>query len=212
MARQGRSGGTTLPPDALPSTLPPDIEADADADPEASARGICLRLLAMRDHTRAELADALARRGVPADAAARVLDRYAELGLVDDAAFAATFTRSRHAERGLSGREIARQLRAKGVDDTVVEQAVATIDSGAEEQAARALADRKLRSMSRLSEELKLRRLVAMLARKGYASGLAFSVCREAIRDDSADRASSGSARSAGFSGLDDLHHPDLDS
>jgi regulatory protein len=203
MARQGRSGGTTLPPDALNPELPPDIEADADADPESSARGICLRLLAMRDHTRGELAVALARRGVPEAAASKVLDRYTEVGLVDDEAFAATFTRSRQAERGLSGREIARQLRAKGVADSVVEQAVAAIDSDAEQKAARELADRKLRSMSRLADEVKLRRLVAMLARKGYASGMAFGVCRDAIRDEA--------ARSPGVSGASGSGAPDLD-
>lgn len=203
MARQGRSGGTTLPSDALNPELPPDIEADADADPESSARGICLRLLAMRDHTRAELATALARRGVPEAAASKVLDRYTEVGLVDDEAFAATFTRSRQAERGLSGREIARQLRAKGVADSVVEQAVAAIDADAEQKAARELADRKLRSMSRLADEVKLRRLVAMLARKGYASSLAFGVCRDAIRDEA--------ARSSGMSGASGSGAPDLD-
>jgi regulatory protein len=165
----------------------------------------------MRDHTRAELADALARRGVPDAAASTVLDRYTKLGLVDDAAFAAAFTRSRQSERGLSGREIARQLRAKGVADSIVEQAVAAVDSATEEQAARALADRKLRSMSRLSDEVKLRRLVSMLARKGYAPSLAFGVCRDAIRDGAAGVDGSSGASDSGPSELDAFDSPDLD-
>jgi regulatory protein len=183
MARQTRSGGTTLPPDPTLTHLPADIADDRDADPESGARGICLKLLAVRAHSRSELAAALAARGIVPEVAAKVLDRYTEVGLVDDAAFAALYSESRQSERGLAAREISRQLRDKGVDDTIVREAVERIDPEMERQAAYALVRRKLRSMSRLQDEVKLRRLVGMLARKGYSSSLAYPVCRDAIRD-----------------------------
>jgi len=91
------------------------------------------------------------------------------------------FVQAKHAERGLSGRELARQLRAKGVNQDTIEDALAGLGEEAERAAARRLAERKLRSMSGLATEVQLRRLAGMLARKGYPPGVAFQVVREVI-------------------------------
>jgi regulatory protein len=149
-------------------------------DPESVARTIALRLLDHQPRTRAELAQALARRGVPADAAAAVLDRFTEVGLIDDAAFAAAWVDSRHAGRGLGRRALSAELRRRGVDNEIVRDAVETVSADDEEAAARTLVERRLRSMSSLSPETRLRRLVGMLARKGFSQGLAHKVVREA--------------------------------
>jgi regulatory protein len=184
MAQSSRAGGDSVAP---PAELPDDIAADPDADPESVARTICLRLLTVRSRTRSELAEALRSRGVPDEAAAKVLRRFADVGLIDDAAFAALFVTSRLSERGLSGREIARQLRSKGVDEAVVSGAVAGIDTETELDTARRLVQRKLRTMSALEPAVQTRRLVALLARKGYSSGLAFQVVREAVKAADSD-------------------------
>ena len=79
--------------------------SDADeADPEAVARLICLRMLTAAPRTRAQLASALRRRGVPEAAAEAVLGRFTEVKLIDDATFASAWVESRHHGRGLSGR------------------------------------------------------------------------------------------------------------
>src|SRR6266571_7802107 len=52
--------------------------------PHVMARGLCLQLLSVAPRTRAELATALDRRGVPENVAAEVLGRFAEVGLIDD--------------------------------------------------------------------------------------------------------------------------------
>src|SRR5690348_2024532 len=54
----------------------------ATAEPASLAREICLRLLTMAPRTRAQLADALARRGVPDEVADEVLGRFTEIGLI----------------------------------------------------------------------------------------------------------------------------------
>ncbi|MCW2490902.1 MAG: hypothetical protein JWN47_266 [Frankiales bacterium] len=195
MARRSMGGGAeTAPPPTplvrpLPSgeRLPEDIASDPDADPESVARTICLRLLTVRDRTRAELADALAAKQVPTEVASRVLGRLGDVGLIDDCAFAATFAQTRQSERGLSAREITRQLRNKGVAVEVAAQAVAGIDQEAERRTARDLVERKLRGMTRLDGPTKTRRLVALLARKGYSPGIAYSIVREVIGADTAD-------------------------
>jgi regulatory protein len=180
VARRGSAGGGG---DAPTAELPDDIANDPDVDPESAARTICLRLLTVRSRTRSELADALRARDVPDVAAERVLQRFAEVGLIDDAAFAATFASSRLTERGLARREIARQLRSKGVVEDDVSAAVAGIDADTERETAQRLAERKFRSMSHLEPVVATRRLVGMLSRKGYSPGLAFEVAREVVKD-----------------------------
>ncbi|HJQ01534.1 MAG TPA: regulatory protein RecX [Jatrophihabitans sp.] len=168
------SGGTHLEP-------PDHLLADPDADPESVARTICLRLLTARARTRAELAEALDGRGIPRDTADRVLDRLIDVGLVDDRAFAEQFVVARHQDRGLACRELARQLRDKGVEDSVIADAVSGLDSEQEIETGRRLVERKLRSMARLEPAVQTRRLVGMLARKGYSPGLAFQIVRDFV-------------------------------
>jgi regulatory protein len=161
-----------------------------DIDPAARAREICLRLLTDRARTRQELAQALHRKGIPDDVAGSVLERFDEVGLIDDAAFAGQWVRSRHAHRGLARRAIAVELRRKGVADEVAGEALAEVDGESEERRARQLVDRKLRSLTIASTEQRAaagRRLVGMLARKGYGAGVAYRVVREALAELGAD-------------------------
>jgi regulatory protein len=165
-------------------------ELDPDADPVAVARDVCLRLLTDRARTRQELAQALRRKGVPDDAAHTVLERFDEVGLIDDAAFAGQWVRSRHTHRGLARRAIAMELRRKGVSDEDAGEALAEVDTESEERRARELVDRKLRSLAIGTAEQRAvagRRLVGMLARKGYGAGIAYRVVKEALAERGAE-------------------------
>ncbi|GAA0337363.1 recombination regulator RecX [Streptomyces blastmyceticus] len=152
--------------------------------PEEQARAICLRLLTGSPRTRKQLADALAKRGIPAEVAEEVLARFEDAGLIDDAAFADAWVESRHHGRGLARRALARELRTKGVDSAVIDEAVGQLDSDQEEHTARELVRRKLRATRGLDREKRLRRLAGMLARKGYAEGLALRVVRQALEEE----------------------------
>jgi regulatory protein len=161
---------------------PGDVRrADPDADAEDVARTILLGQLTGRARSRRELADALARRNVPGDVAMRLLDRFEEVGLVDDAAFAHSWVAGRVASKGLAPRALAHELRRKGVDDEVAREALDGIGEDEQETAARALVRRRLRSMGRLDDTTRTRRLVGMLARKGYEAGVAHRVVREEL-------------------------------
>lgn len=177
---------TQRPSEPRPAT----VELKPDADPIAVAREICLRLLTDRARTRQELAQALQKRGVPDDAAGAVLERFDEVGLIDDAAFADQWVRSRHTHRGLARRAIAYELRRKGVADEVAQEALTEVDAHSEELRARELVDHKLRSVPADTPEQRAtaaRRLVGMLARKGYPGGTAYRVVREALAAHGAD-------------------------
>jgi regulatory protein len=151
-------------------------------DPAQRAKDICLRLLTVRPRTRAELEQALLRKGIDAEVAEQVLGRLNAVGLVDDAAFAEVWVRSRHTYDGLGRRALAAELRRKGVDESVAAEAVAAVDYGAEEERARQLVRKKLRTLGNAEESAKVRRLVGMLARKGYSEGMAFRVVRDELQ------------------------------
>lgn len=161
---------------------PEDPVARGDeADPEAVARKILLDQLTGRARTRSELATKLARKGVPAEIAERLLDRFTEVGLIDDSAFAREWVESRQQTRGLARRSLAQELRRKGVDSSVIEEALETVDPEDETAAARELVRRKLPSLQRFDEVTQVRRLTGLLARKGHGPGVAYRVVREEI-------------------------------
>jgi regulatory protein len=156
-------------------------------DPVEQARNICLRLLTGTPRTRQQLADALRKREIPDEAAEEVLSRFEDVGLIDDAAFADAWVESRHHGRGLARRALVRELRTKGVDPSVIDEAVGQLDPEQEEETARELVARKLRSTRGLDRDKRLRRLAGMLARKGYAEGMALRVVRQAIEAEGED-------------------------
>ncbi|MFD7392353.1 recombination regulator RecX [Streptomyces sp. NPDC059852] len=175
----GEDGGATSSSRAEEGTPP--------GDPVERARAICLRLLTGTPRTRKQLADALRQREIPDDAAEEVLSRFEEVGLIDDSAFADAWVESRHHGRGLARRALARELRTKGVDSALIDEAVSQLDSEQEEATARELVARKLRSTRGLDRDKRLRRLAGMLARKGYPEGMALRVVRQALEEEGED-------------------------
>ena len=163
--------------------IPEVRNQDREPVPRDVARQIVLRQLATAPRSRAELLEKLAQRGCSAEVAASVLDRMTQVGLVDDQAYAQMFVRSQQAGRGLAKRALARALRTKGIEDHLADETLASISDEEERDRARALADKKLRAMHGLGIEVQTRRLVAMLARKGYSSSIIYAVIREAIAD-----------------------------
>ncbi|MBE1534937.1 recombination regulator RecX [Actinomadura algeriensis] len=165
----------------------PSRPAAEARDPEARARDVCLRLLTGSPRTRAQLADALRRKEIPDDVAERVLSRFTDVGLIDDEAFAQAWVESRHTGRGLAKRALAAELRRRGVAAETVNDAVETLDPAREEETARALVDRRLPATRGVDPAKRMRRLVGVLARKGYPPGLAYRVVKDALAAEGAD-------------------------
>ena len=190
---RGRKGGrsrTRTPAERAEARAAREAAAAAEvqADPEGVGRAILLDSLTGQARTRKELADKLATKEVPEEVATELLDRFTEVGLIDDSAYARQWVESRHRSRGLAPRALAQELRRKGVGDEDTKAALEQIDEDDQRAAARALVDKKLRSMRGLDAQVATRRLAGLLARKGYSAGLAFSVVREALSElDGAD-------------------------
>jgi regulatory protein len=143
---------------------------------EELARAFCLRLLTARARTRAELIGQLSKRGYPDDVRERVLDRLAAVGLVDDTEFAEQWVQSRRARAGKSRRTLATELHTKGVDNDVITAVLGGIDAGADRDRAEQLVRAKLRRETLGDDARVTRRLVGMLARRGYSQNLACEV------------------------------------
>lgn len=150
-------------------------------DPAAQARDVVYRLLASRARSRLELRQALLRKDIDEDIADGVLQKFVDAGLVDDASFAEEWVNQRQRSQGLGRKALGFELRRKGIDEHLVESALSNVDSDAEAERARELVQRKLRGMGSLDHTAKMRRLVGMLARKGYSEGLAYRIVKEEI-------------------------------
>jgi regulatory protein len=171
-----------------------------DADPASVARAIVLRKLTVAPRTRAQLSDALARSGVPDDVTRATLDRFEEVGLVDDEEFARQWARTRQAGRGLARRALAHELRRRGVDDEVVREALDDPELDDELEIARPLVRRRLTGSDlRLAtgaaarpgadpdRDRQMRRVLGLLARKGYSGAVASRAVRDVLGELSAD-------------------------
>ncbi|WP_030895041.1 recombination regulator RecX [Streptomyces sp. NRRL S-474] len=185
--RRRRGFGEVMTEDGGALTSSRAEQGEPPGDPVEQARAICLRLLTGTPRTRKQLADALRKRQIPDDAAEEVLSRFEDVGLINDSAFADAWVESRHHGRGLARRALARELRTKGVDSTLIDAAVSQLDSEQEEATARELVDRKLRATRGLDRDKRLRRLAGMLARKGYPEGMALRVVRQALEEEGED-------------------------
>ncbi|MBX7453295.1 recombination regulator RecX [Mycolicibacterium sp. 3033] len=152
------------------------------SDRAEQARAVCLRLLTVRARTRAELQTQLTKRGYPEDVSAAVLDRLTQVGLIDDEDFAEQWVRSRRLRAGKGKRALAAELRTKGVDTEVISAALSGIDAGAERTRAEELVRDRLRREKlgdpgdREADNRVARRLVGMLARRGYSQSMALDV------------------------------------
>jgi regulatory protein len=164
---------------------PADLQDDAD--PEQVARTILLRRLTAAPRSRAELRTDLLRRGIPESVADRVLDRFTEVGLVDDESFALAWVESRRRSRGTARAVLRQELRAKGIDDESTSAALAAVDDESERARAVELVRVKARSMQRLEPQVRTRRLVSMLVRRGYRHGMAMSAVAEVVGQASDD-------------------------
>ena len=128
----------------------------------------------------------MAKRGYPDDVSDRVLDRLAHVGLVDDVDFAQQWVQSRRVNAGKGKRALAAELRTKGVDNDVMTAALAGIDAGAERERAEQLVRDKLRreKLGDGDDPKVMRRLVGMLARRGYSQSVAVDVVTGEIANE----------------------------
>ncbi len=145
---------------------------------EQRARNVLLYQLAKSAKSKHQLREILEKREIPTEIAEPILERFTEVGLIDDQAFAATLVSSRRAFRGLSKSAIRQELKTKGVEAQVIETALETVSSEDELQSAQELALKRFNQMAHLDKTTRDRRLAGFLQRKGYSSSITFAAIR----------------------------------
>lgn len=157
---------------------------------EAQAKDVCLRLLTDRARSRHELETSLAKKGYTPEVSDAVLARLEAAKLVDDASFAEQWVHSRHTFSGKGKRALSLELRNKGVSVEHAQCALDQIDSDDERERATELVRKKCRMVTlpnpnhpdaRAERDKIVRKLVGMLARRGYQQGMAFAVVKSEL-------------------------------
>lgn len=156
---------------------------DQHTEQVEAAREIVLRRLDHSPAPRAALAELLERKEVDPRVAEEVLDRLEAAGVIDDAAYAAMVARTRFAEKGTARRGIAEELRRKGLGEAAIAAALEQVSGADEAEAAGRLAVKKLRTTGRLEEQVRRRRTLAFLARKGYSAEVCVAAYEAALRE-----------------------------
>lgn len=165
----------------IPFRKPRKLTADSPEVLEYEANRAAVNMLNHSRRTRAGLRDGLRRREFPDDIIETVLDRLTEVGLVDDFAYARDYANYAGTEKCRSRRRIAEELRSKGVGGSAVSAALESLGEDNDWQAARALAAKKLRSLSAHPYEVKYRRIGGALSRAGFNTSIVLEVLRETL-------------------------------
>ena len=146
---------------------------------EQRAKNVLLFQLSRSMKTRYQLSKILEKREIPEEIANAVLDRFTEAQLIDDAAFARAFVNSRLAVSGKSRSVIARELKQKGVSAEDAQEALSIIDSELEDQTAYSVAKKRYQQLSSLAPDVRRRRLMGFLMRRGFSSALTGRILRD---------------------------------
>lgn len=156
---------------------------DDQAFSEATKRAYAI--LALRDHSRMELRQKLVRKGFETHIVDRLLVSLEDAGLLDDARFAEQFVRSQREAKGKSLSAITRALRDKGVSDDDARTAVEEL--GDDFPLALAAARKKVAGTRGLAHEARLRRTLALLARRGFGGSVARRATEQALAEEPDD-------------------------
>ncbi|MBF0723260.1 regulatory protein RecX [Sanguibacter inulinus] len=181
-----RSTGSQRPQTAPGEEERAAVSALSHAEKIESARNRALKILTATAKSRHQLEERLLKAGEEPEIVTELLDRLENVGLLDDAQLAAMIVRTRFSERGQTRRAIAQELRRKGIDGEVAEEALAQVDDADEAGAAVEVARKKLRQTASLDRPVRIRRALGALGRKGYSSGVAMQAIQSVLAEEPA--------------------------
>ena len=159
--------------------------AAEETDPYTRAKTIVYNQLAYSAKTRGQLRKKLQAEGFEAELIEPLLDKFQAAKLIDDAEYAQTFVAQKSRTKKLSRAALRRELAERGVRGEEAENALAQRTDEQEREDAAELVRKKLRPGMDLSDRAEkdkvTRRLLGMLARRGYSSSVSMSVIREEL-------------------------------
>jgi regulatory protein len=147
---------------------------------EQRAKNILLHQLSRQAKSEFQLREVLTNREIPGEIIDKVIERFTEAGLIDDKQVAQTIAHTRRATRGLSSSAIRRELSRKGIAVEICDEVLSEFAQEDELETATKLAGKKLRSLQLHEPEVRRRRTLGFLARKGYAGSVSYAALKAA--------------------------------
>ncbi len=147
----------------------------------SKAFNAALRYLSYRSRSEHEVRDYLVRKDYDDEIITATIDRLKQNEFVDDRAFAQSWLRSRQASAPRSQRVLRLELMKKRVPRDVIDSVLAEQDAGAETEALRRVAEKKLR-LARFSQDKQ--KLTQYLVAQGYSYGDVKGTLDELTRED----------------------------
>ncbi|HEX4018687.1 MAG TPA: regulatory protein RecX [Frankiaceae bacterium] len=160
---------------------PRPFVAGSPQELESAVRERCLNLLAVQPRTRTELERKLSQAGAPEEVTAAVLDRLTAVGLIDDTAYAEAYVRTGVGVRRRGTRSLRAELRTRGVAPEVIDLAAAQVNDHDERATALALASRRACGLARLAPDVRRRRLMGLLVRRGFSGAVVNDVLAQVL-------------------------------
>ena len=140
-------------------------------DSEPALYDAAIKILMRRAHSVSEMKKALIRRTADEELIQKVIARLKQNGLIDDARYARQFARQRTEIRHQGKYRVARELRARGVPDRHIEEAVEEAAAGVDEAVeVRRRIERKLKFYRGEIDEKKIASLYRSLLRAGFSA------------------------------------------
>jgi len=142
--------------------------------------GYALRLLKFRPRSEAELRQRLSRKGISSVTVEFLISECKRKGLIDDEKFARYLATQKMMVKPVGRRMLVHELKSKGINPLLVEQAVQEATEGKQElDVARELARGRILKLAELKPEVARRRLFGFLSRRGFSSEVVYQVVRE---------------------------------
>jgi regulatory protein len=147
---------------------------------ERRAKNMLLHQLSRSIKSTKQLRDYLTKREIPSPVIDAAIERFTEAGLIDDLRYAETFAASKRSTRGLSTSALRRELGAKGIPTGLIDEVLAEYSQEDDLKTAIRLAEKRIRGMGHLEREVRHRRLLGFLGRKGFSSSICFKAIKAA--------------------------------
>ena len=147
---------------------------------EERARNIVLRLLEKGPKTSVQLLEVLAANEIPIEIAKPLIERFTEVELINDELYAKDLADASRRTKGLARSMVKRKLESKGLDRELINQVASEITDEDELAVATELAIKRFGQLGHLDSDVRNRRLVGFLQRRGFGSSIVFAAIREA--------------------------------
>ena len=150
---------------------------------EEEIRTSLLKLLERGGKSKAALRDALVAKEYQPELIDQLLQRFVEVGLIDDFTLAKDIALDLANRKSKSKKLIAIELKQKGFETDAIQAALAELDQDRELEQARELAVSKMQRMLSMEVSVRERRVAGFLSRKGYSGSIVWDAVRFATEE-----------------------------